>query len=140
MDDLESRIVVTLIGSISGFLNLFVFLKDDYPETNSFKYIDAWLLWYVFDTLLIIAYHLLICHMSRNWKERDIVEIENGVVTGQSRWTVAVDKTMKKSKKKIKKIDRIVKIVVSVTCFFFNAWYFLVAVSDTFEALDVLDQ
>ena len=141
LDDLENRgqvsvpvllILVTLFGSIS--------VKDDYPETTNFKYIDAWFLFYMFDTLLIIAYHLLICHMSRNWKEKDIVEIENGVVTGQSRWTVAVDKAMKKKEKKIKKIDGIVKIVVFVTSFFFNAWYFLVTVSDTFEALDVLDQ
>ena len=145
-DDLENRgqvsvpvllILVTLFGSIS--------VKDDYPETTNFKYIDAWFLFYMFDTLLIIAYHLLICHMCRK------AGVESGETREHRQNSVApalmhtmngvvVDQTMKKKEKRIKKIDQIVKIVVFVTCFFFNAWYFLVAVSDTFEALDVLDQ
>jgi len=141
MDDLESRIIVTLIGSISGFLNLFVFLKDDYPETNSFKFIDAWFLWYIFDTLLIIAYHLLICHICRkDGIETGKVHRRNSVAPAlmHTMKGVVVDKEMNKKEKKIKKINRIVQIVVFVICFFFNAWYFLVAASDTFEALDIL--
>ena len=142
MDDLENRgqvsvpvllILVTLFGSIS--------VKDDYPETTNFKYIDAWFLWYMFDTLLIIAYHLLICHMCR------MAGVETGEVHKRDSIApapmhtmngVIVDKMMKKKEKKMKKINRIVQVVVFVTCFFFNAWYFLVAVSDTFEALDFL--
>ena len=141
MNDLQSRILVTLIGSISGFLNLFLFLKDDYPETTKFKYIDVWLLWYMFDTLLIIAYHLLICHICRkDGIETGKVHRRNSVAPAPMHTMkgVVVDKEMKKKIKKIKKINRIVQIVVFKTCFFFNAWYFLVAVSDTFEALDFL--
>ena len=141
-DDLENRgqvsvpvllILVTLFGSIS--------VKDDYPETTNFKYIDAWFLWYMFDTLLIIAYHLLICHMSRKaGVETGEANRKNSVAPALMHTMngVVVDKTMIKKEKKIKKIDRIVKISVFVTCFFFNCWYFLVAVSDTLEALDFL--
>lgn len=61
VDDLNNRsqiavnlllILVTFFGSIS--------VKDDYPETTSFKYIDAWFLWYFANLLIIIYYHVVI--------------------------------------------------------------------------------
>ena len=142
MDDLENRgqvsvpvllILVTLFGSIS--------VKDDYPETTNFKYIDAWFLWYMFDTLIIIAYHILICHVckrlgvesgekyGKNSVGPDQMHTMNGVV---------MEKIHELREKKLRKTNKIVVIVVFVTCFLFNCWYFLVAVSDTLDALDFL--
>ena len=64
VDDLNNRsqiavqlllILVTFFGSIS--------VKDDFPETTSFKYIDAWFLWYFGNLLVIIYYHVVISNL-----------------------------------------------------------------------------
>ena len=50
-------VLVTFFGSIS--------IKEDFPKTTSFKYIDIWFLWYLTNTLVIIYYHVVIVNLYR---------------------------------------------------------------------------
>ena len=66
MEDLVNRsrisvsvllVLVTFFGSIS--------IKEEFPKTTNFKYIDFWFLWYLTNTLVIIYYHVMIVNLFR---------------------------------------------------------------------------
>ena len=50
--------LTTLFGTLS--------IKQDFPKTTEFKYVDLWFLWYLANTFLVICHHVMIDKLSRN--------------------------------------------------------------------------
>ena len=50
--------LTTLFGTLS--------IKQDFPKTTEFKYVDLWFLWYLASTFLVICHHVMIDKLSRN--------------------------------------------------------------------------
>ena len=128
IDDLNNRsqiavqlllILVTFFGSIS--------VKDDFPETTSFKFIDAWFLWYFANLLIIIYYHVVICNLY-------LLVPNNGVVPSGDMYG---EKSNEKRLNKIKFINRLVAIFLFCATFSFNAIY--IVVGTNFKDFNILD-
>ena len=52
--------LTTLFGALS--------IKQDFPRTTEFKYVDFWFLWYLTNAFLINCHHLMIDKLSRKSK------------------------------------------------------------------------
>ena len=122
----RNRISITLLLSL---ITLFasVSLREDFPTTAYFKYIDIWFMWYLINLFLIITAHIFLA------KFLDL-STRNG--TGVQSYSIAVEEKEETEDVNVKKqampiirwINRASLLVCPIAMLLFNLVYFYMTV------------
>ena len=107
--------LITLFGTLS--------IKEDFPKTTEFKYVDVWFLWYLGNTFLINCHHVMMDKLSRTSQTR--------ILSARS---LSERMTKEETLRNLKEFWRFPKIMnyIAVAFFFavnlsFNVVYFSIA-------------
>ena len=111
--------LTTLFGSLS--------IREDFPKTTEFKYVDLWFLWYLSNTFLINCYHVFIDKLSR-FSNMNCLQVR--ISPGKPRKEVILS-YLKSFWKFPKMINYIAVIFFFVTNVSFNIVYFSIATECT---------
>ena len=103
--------LITLFGSVS--------MREDFPTTTYFKYVDIWFMWYLWNLFMIISVHILLA-MCVDSATKDGIKVR----PLSMEYDMGEEALKEQAMSKIKCINRAAQIVFPGVMVIFNYVYF----------------